>query len=250
VSAGFADHFSAVAAGYASHRPDYPPALFSWLAAQCARRDRAWDCATGSGQAARGLAAHFAAVIATDASARQIGQAAPAPGVEFRVAPAERSGLEAASVDLVAVAQALHWFAGEAFYAEARSVLRPGGVLAAWGYGRLRFGAPRVEAVLLPFYEQALAPFWPEERRHVETQYRSLPFPAPEIAAPQFGIERRWNLAQTLGYIGTWSAVSRAREAGASTVWETFAAALARVWGDPAREQAVHWPLFLRAARF
>ena len=250
MSAGFADHFSGVAAGYASHRPDYPAALFSWLAAQCPRRERAWDCATGSGQAARGLAAHFAAVIATDASAQQIAQARPVPGVEFRVAPAEASGLDAASVDLVSVAQALHWFAGDAFYAEARRVLRPGGVLAAWGYGRLCFSQPRLEAVLRPFYEQALAPHWPAERRHVEAQYRNLPFPAPEIPAPGFAIQRRWDLARTLGYIGTWSAVSRAQSAGAAALWRDFEADLRRAWGDAAREQAVNWPLFLRAARY
>ena len=52
----FTDHFSQLAASYAQFRPQYPGALYDWIAAQCAARERAWDCACGSGQATLALA--------------------------------------------------------------------------------------------------------------------------------------------------------------------------------------------------
>src|SRR5215470_11482152 len=134
----FKDHFSKRAAGYAAARPTYPPALFEWLASIVHRRELVWDCATGNGQAAGGLAAHFARVVATDASSAQIEHARPFPRVQYRVAGADRSGLEPGSVDLVTVAQAMHWIDPPSFYAEVRRVAAPGGIIAVWSYALLR----------------------------------------------------------------------------------------------------------------
>ena len=69
----FADHFSGVAADYARSRPRYNDDLFAWLATLPARRERAWDVGTGSGQAALGLARHFTAVVASDRVPRRDG---------------------------------------------------------------------------------------------------------------------------------------------------------------------------------
>ncbi|HUO52389.1 MAG TPA: class I SAM-dependent methyltransferase, partial [Gemmatimonadaceae bacterium] len=122
---GFRDHFSTRAAEYAAYRPSYPPELLDYVTGLCARRELAWDAGTGNGQAAVLLAERFARVVATDASAEQIARARPHPRVEYRVAREDDSGLAPASADLVAVAQALHWFDRSRFYAEARRVLRP-----------------------------------------------------------------------------------------------------------------------------
>jgi ubiquinone/menaquinone biosynthesis C-methylase UbiE len=128
----FKDHFSRLAAQYAEFRPRYPGALFDLLARVGPARELAWDCACGSGQATLDLVERFGSVVATDASAQQIAAAKPHPRVEYRVARAEDSGLESKSVDVITVAQSLHWFDRPAFYAEARRVLRPHGVLAVW----------------------------------------------------------------------------------------------------------------------
>src|SRR4051812_25697672 len=135
MSQTFHDHFSAVANRYADFRPHYPAALFDYLATLVPLDSRVWDCACGNGQAALDLASRFQSVIATDASREQIASAIPHPNVEYRVAPADQSGLPDESVALVTVAQALHWFNLEGFYAEVKRVLQPNGLLAAWAYG-------------------------------------------------------------------------------------------------------------------
>src|SRR5438046_3072952 len=101
MSLTFHDHFSAVANRYADFRPHYPAALFDYLATLVPTGSRVWDCACGSGQAALDLASRFQNVIATDASREQIASATPHPNVEYRVAPAEQSGLPDESVALV-----------------------------------------------------------------------------------------------------------------------------------------------------
>jgi len=246
---GFSDHFGAVAGSYADFRPGYPPELFAWLAAQCAGQELAWDCGAGSGQASVALAAHFARVHATDASADQVAHAEPHPCVEYRVAPAEQSGLPDRSADLVTVAQALHWFDLPAFYAEVRRALKPGGVIAAWTYGVHVTEGDDVNAVVRHFYEHVVGPCWPPERRHVENGYRELPFPFSRIAAPEFTMQVRWPLAQLLGYLGSWSATARYRKLNGSDPLPALRQQLLPLWGDPAQARSVSWPLSLLAGR-
>ena len=184
MGASFTDHFGSVSGAYAHYRPTYPAALFDWLAAVAPARQRAWDCATGTGQAAIGLAAHFAEVVATDASASQLAAARPAPGVHYRLAAAEGSGLEADSVDLVTVAQALHWFDQPRFFREVERVLRPGGVLAVWSYGIPELEGEGPDALLQHFYADIVGPYWPPENAQVENGYRDLVLPFECLEAP------------------------------------------------------------------
>ena len=108
------DHFSAVATEYANARPEYPDALFAWIATIAPGTHLAWEAGCGSGQASRGLAAHFGQVFATDPSVAQIAQAHGPANIRFAVEPGECCSLADASVDAVCVAQALHWFDREA----------------------------------------------------------------------------------------------------------------------------------------
>ena len=245
----FNDHFGAVAAAYADCRPGYPPELFSWLVGQVQTHGQAWDCGTGSGQAAVGLADYFVSVFATDASTAQIAHAVPHARVRYAVAPAEASGLPAGSVDLLTVAQALHWFDLPAFFAEARRVLKPGGLIAAWTYGVLHVEGEAVDARVQRFYAAEVGPYWPPERRHVESGYRDLPFPFDPVQAPTLALRADWSLPQLLGYFRSWSATARYQEATGQDPVATLAETLMPLWGDPDTPRTIRWPLALRAGR-
>jgi SAM-dependent methyltransferase len=245
----FKDHFASVAAHYFQSRPTYPPALFDWLAGQCEARDLAWDCGAGNGQASLELVRHFTRVLATDASASQISQAIPHPRIEYRVAPAESSGLPDHGADLVVVAQALHWFDLDRFYGEVKRVLKPGGVVAAWSYGVLEVEGEAVNALVQHFYHDEVGQYWPPERRHVESGYRALAFPFQPITAPDFAMNLSWNLAQLLGYFRSWSATAAYIKAQGTDPVATLAPRLRACWGDAEKLRLVNWPLALLAGK-
>ncbi len=241
----FKDHFSGHAASYAAYRPGYPPELFRFLAACCDARRQAWDCATGNGQTAVELAGYFDSVIATDASGAQVAAARAHPKVRYRVATAEDSGLDDRSIDLITVAQALHWFDIDRFFGEALRVLVPGGVLAAWSYGLCRI-APAVDALVLELYRR-LDPYWPPERRMIDEGYAGIELPMTAIEHPGFDMTVHWSAAAMLGYLRTWSASQRSlREQGTDPV-DTIAERLRVAWGGGERE--VRWPLATRLGR-
>ena len=244
----FADHFSALAPAYASARPSYPAELFAYLASVAPAHRHAWDSGAGNGQASVALAAYFEAVTATDASEAQL-RAAPAhPRVSYRVAPAEASGLESGSADLVTAAQALHWFDVDVFFGEVRRVLRPAGILAVWTYGQPHLDDPESDAVLARFYTDMVGPYWPAERHLVETGYRTLSFPFDELTPPPFRMERDWMRPELLAYVRTWSATCRyVAERGRDPV-DGLARDLAALWPE-GRIETVRWPLSLRIGR-
>jgi SAM-dependent methyltransferase len=208
-------------------------------------RQLAWDCGTGNGQAAVELAEVFERVIATDASETQVANAEPHPGLEYRVATAEASGLEPESIDLITVAQALHWFDLEQFYAEARRVLKSGGILAAWAY-KLATVTPSIDAVVNQYYSDVVGPYWPAERVLVE-KFEELPFPFPEIHTPAFAMVAEWSVEQALGYLGTWSATQRFMTAEKQDPLEQVEDELRSVWGTEKRR--VIWPLTMKVGR-
>ena len=242
----FKDHFSGHASVYASFRPSYPPALFDFVASLPSRHGLAWDCATGNGQAAMGLAERFERVIATDGSAEQLAHAMPHPKVEYRQALAEQSGLDAGSVDLVTVATALHWFDFDRFYAEVDRVLAPGGALVAWAYNLIRV-LPEVDALVDRLARQIVGAYWPPERRWVDEDYRTLPFPFAEVAVPELWIEEEWDFSRFARYFSTWSATARYRKATGHDPLEIVGEEMESAWGDPALVRRVRWPVMMHA---
>jgi SAM-dependent methyltransferase len=245
----FKDHFSRLAAQYSEFRPAYPPAIFDYLAQLCRERQSVWDCACGNGQATVALAERFEAVIATDASPQQLAVAPARPNVTYRVARAEESGVEANSVDLVTVAQALHWFDLDPFYGEVQRVLKPSGVLAVWTYGPLLVDGEAIDALFQEFYRDIVGPYWPPERRFVEAGYRGLAFPFAEITPAPFNMEEHWDRTHLLGYLRTWSATARyADDKGVDPVAE-LEERLRPLWVDAHSTRSVTWPLALRVGR-
>ena len=243
----FKDHFSARAALYSRFRPRYPDELFTWIGGLCRRRRQVWDCATGSGQAAAGLANVFERVIATDASPKQISMAEPRPSIEYRVATAYESGLDDSSVDAVTVAQAIHWLEPDRFYQEARRVLRPDGVIVVWGYGDPVIDDDRIHQVVHDYNRGTIEGYWRPERDIILSGLRTIPFPFREVDPPSFTMERLWTLAELAGYMRTWSATAAYVEAHKVDPVVRVESQLAEIWGDPASSRGIRWPLYLRA---
>src|SRR6185436_12993382 len=169
----FADHFSQIATRYAAYRPHYPPALVDALAERADPTGVVWDVGCGNGQLSVALAERFRRVIATDPAQAQLDEAALHPRVEYRRASAEDSGLSAASIALVAAAQAAHWFDWPRFLAEVERVAVPG-------------------AEIERFHHVVAGPYWPAGRRHVENGYRDLVMPWPAVEAPPLEMTAAW----------------------------------------------------------
>ncbi|HEV7859157.1 MAG TPA: class I SAM-dependent methyltransferase [Pyrinomonadaceae bacterium] len=242
----FKDYFSTQSVDYAKYRPGYPVELFEYLAAIAPQPGTAWDCATGNGQAALALASYFARVVATDGSQAQLDNAARHERITYQQATAEDSHLESHSIDLVTVAQALHWFNLARFYAEVSRVLKPRGVLAVWCYNLLEI-SPALDGVINKFYAETVGPYWPPERRLIEDNYRSIAFPFAEVEPPTFDMRARWNLMDLLGYIRTWSATQRFIAARGFDPLPQLADELLALWQRPDEAKPVKWPLYLRA---
>ncbi len=244
----FKDHFSGHAADYAKFRPNYPPELFDYLALISPERELAWDCATGNGQAAVGLAKRFAKVIATDASAQQIERAQPHPNISYRVAPADASGIDPNSVDLILVAQALHWFDMDRFFTEAKRVSKKSGILAVSTYIHLLVN-PEIDAIVSKFYHETTGPYWAPERELVEANFESVQFPFAELPSRQFEIRQQWNLARLTGYLRTWSATKRFIATCGFDPVDSLMQELGSVWHDRQHARQVTWPLNVRTFR-
>lgn len=243
----FRDHFSGVAADYARFRPDYPEALFDWLAETVPRREMAWDCACGSGQATVPLADRFLSVVGTDASLKQLANAPAIENAVFSAAAAESSPFADLSVDLVTVGQALHWFDLEAFFAEARRVLIPGGIFAAWTYGMPEMDDPSIEAPIRRFINDTLGPFWPPEIAAVLDGYASIDLPFAEIEPPRLEMTVSWTLSRFLDFVRTWSGVARYREARGEDPIGSLASDLIPRWPSPEIRRRIRWRLRIRA---
>ena len=238
--------FSAQANEYRTFRPTYPDELYEFLYQHTPGFNLALDCGTGTGQVASTLVERFSKVVATDISQKQIDKALPHERITYKVAEAAESGLTPDFVDLITVAQALHWFNTDKFYREANRVLKPGGLLACWGYGLCTINE-QLDPQIRSFYDDVIGPFWPRQRIHIEQKYDSLRFPYPLIKAPEIEMQKQWNLNELLGYLRSWSSTQRYMQYKGYDPVKTLAVRLKRYWGDAGNKKTISWPLFIKA---
>lgn len=247
-TSNFEDHFSKHSEQYARHRPQYPDEIYAYLASIAPGHSLAWDCGTGNGQAAIGLAKYFDKVHATDASAEQIRLAYTHEKVDYDVEPAEHVSLEASSADLVSVAVAIHWFNFDEFYSEVKRVLKPDGILAAWTYSLPEISS-EVDPLISRYYYEILDGYWPERIHYLEERYETLPFPFDEIIPPPFVMEINWNLMQFAGFLDSWSATQRYKAEKGHHPLEIIWPELVAAWGDEKEPHLIRWPLHFRIGR-
>lgn len=244
--AGFKDHFSTQSKDYAKYRPVYPPELYQFIYNHCNGFDTVWDCGTGSGQVAVELAQKFKQVFASDPSDNQIANARLAPGVTYKVAPAEDSGYPDDSFDCITVGQALHWFNHPAFFAEAKRVAKPGCLLAAWTYSDHTINEDVDEAVK-HFNENFVGSYWPKERRLVDSGYDEIQFPFALIPVPKMEIAIEIDMYGLIGYLRTWSATQRFIVDQGFDPLEEIYDELLLAWGNPTEEKTIAWPIHMKA---
>lgn len=242
--AEFKDYFSTASDDYKRFRPDYPSALYEYLAGIPPTTQMAWDVGCGNGQAAGQLARYFSQVHASDASATQVEQAIPSTNVIYHVAPAERIDSNDDSVDLITVAQAIHWFDHKRFFKEVDRVLKPGGVLAVWGY-QLLYTDTDLDKVIEDFHRNVVGPYWPPERALLDDGYTRIEFPYPRTEVPEFFMRARWQFSHLIGYLNTWSAVKQYEKAQGHNPIEKHFKAIESAWGDTSCEKEIYWPLIL-----
>ncbi len=203
------DNFSRQSDLYAKFRPTYPQELYDFILGHIEKRNAAWDCGTGNGQTAKDLAKYFEKVVATDISEKQIQHAFPAENIFYSVQPAEQTSFSENTFDLITASQALHWFDVNKFYTEVKRVAKPGGWIAIWMYSLTNISPEINELVNVKHYRETLGTYWDYERKHVDENYATLPFPFREIQCPGFEIKFEWTLEELKGYLNSWSALQK-----------------------------------------
>ena len=134
-------------------------------------------------------------------------------------------------MDLVTVAQALHWFDVEAFYAEARRVARPGALIAVWTYPRPRFADAQLDRRSSWSFTKMSSgrtgrPSGATSRpnyTHAAVSVRRTGRPGIRAGA---GVESR----PGDGYVSSWSATARYRKALGADPVPLLQASLGAVW--------------------
>jgi len=241
------DNFSTQSDKYARFRPDYPEELFDYLLSIVPGRENAWDCGTGNGQVARVLAASFNRVMATDISQQQIDNAVRHEHIQYSVQRAEKTTFQDNTFDLITVAQAIHWFNFDAFYEEVQRTIRTGGVLAVIGYGLIQIN-PVIDKIIGSFYRTIVGPYWDKERKYIDEDYKTIPFPYEDINVPAFENSVEWSFEHLIGYIGTWSAVKHYEKKNGHDPIDLVRDTLQANWGND-RTMKGRFPILLRVAR-
>ncbi len=242
------NHFATVANDYAKYRPGYPAALYQWLQTLVDSHALCWDVGCGNGQASVALADIAASIVASDISLEQLRCAKAHSRVHYLLARAERAPLADHCIDVITVAQALHWFDLQAFNREVNRVLRHGGWLVVWTYQPIRARDENIQRHIDRFYQSQAQPWWPPGREHVDNGYRDLVLPFDDVHVQEWTMEQVMTRAEFCGYVRTWSAMAKQRAATGVDAVLDLDRELSPLWPTDTG-QTLYWPLRLRAAQ-
>jgi len=247
VSEGFIDNFSTQSKEYSFSRPTYPESLFEFLSKVTPQKNLAWDCATGNGQAAIGLSKYFKKVIASDASKNQIRHGFQIENIDYKLFPAENAELDNDSVDIVTVAQTLHWFDFDKFYYNVKRVGKKDGVVAVWSYDMHKIN-PQIDKFTdrLDVDGEILGSYWNKEIKYVKEKYKTILFRFKEISVPAFKTTLYWNLHQLWNYMQTWSSVKKYYSENKSDPLDLVKSEMKNLWGDELDKREVTWNINIR----
>lgn len=243
------DLFSKQSKLYAKYRPKYPKkiyeAIYNLLIKYEIPFHTAWDCATGNGQVAFELSKKFNQVYASDISSNQIKFARSKDNIFYLVEPAEQSSIDKDSINLITVAQGLHWFSTKKFFKEVKRVSKKPAILAVWCYATCKFNDPYINEIFIKFYKEILKNYWESERKLVETGYATIQFPFIEIQNTQFEYETFFTKKQFLGYVNSWSSVVKFKDIHSFNPVFLLKDFLNPFWKEHQRKKIV-FPLYLK----
>ncbi|TGN09431.1 class I SAM-dependent methyltransferase [Leptospira ilyithenensis] len=241
------DQFSKKSDLYVKFRPSYPKEVFDFILNLVSAKNLAWDAGTGNGQIAEVLSTYFDQVVATDISEKQILNAKKNEKIIYKVESAEKTCFPDDHFDLITVAQAIHWFDFSAFYSEVRRTIKRNGILAVIGYGLLETD-PEIQKWILHFYSGILGKYWDKERRYIDENYKTIPFPFEEIPVPTIFNDFEWTIEQMIGYLETWSAIQNYIEEKNENPLDSVLNDLKSLWGE-GKKRMVRFPILFRVAR-
>jgi ubiquinone/menaquinone biosynthesis C-methylase UbiE len=199
------DNFSKQASEYSKFRPEYPDEMIDYLVSFVKKKGVALDIATGNGQVAHKLSRFFETVYGVDISQNQLENAIPRENIIYKVASAENTFFKNQEFDLITVAQAVHWFDFDLFYKEVCRILKPDGIFAVIGYGLFSTNEES-DKIVKDFYYNIIGPYWDAERKYLDENYKTIPFPFDEIVVEPFENKLTWTFEELIGYLETWSA--------------------------------------------
>ncbi|MDQ0594387.1 ubiquinone/menaquinone biosynthesis C-methylase UbiE [Chryseobacterium ginsenosidimutans] len=245
----FKDNFSKQAEVYLKFRPTYPQELFEFLSSLTSEQKLAWDCGTGNGQSAVKLADYYEKVYATDPSVEQIKNAIHHDRVTYKVENAETpSSLEDNSVDLITVAQAIHWFDFDKFYTQVRRVSKPNGIIAVWAYGTPTINE-ELNNIIKDFHDNIVGEFWLPENKLIDMEYSTIPFPFQELKTPEFFIRKQVTLSETLGHLRSWSATQKYIDKYDINPIDTLSKKMQEYWKDTDNQKEMTWKIILKVGK-
>ena len=241
------DNFSSQSDRYAKYRPTYPSDLFEFLNLKVQNKNNVWDCGTGNGQVAYELANTFDNVFATDISQSQIDNALKADNISYSVQPAEKTNFDNGLFDLIVVAQAIHWFDFDKFYTEVKRTAKNNALLCVIGYGKLEI-SEQIDKAITDFYDNIIGKYWDKERKYIDENYQTIPFPFDEIQTPNIVNIQYWTLEHLIGYLNTWSAVKHFIRQNKYNPIDKLQKDIEQIWDNEQTKQ-VYFPLLLRIGR-
>ena len=241
------DNFSNHAQDYARYRPVYPEALYRYLFSLIPEKNRAWDCGTGNGQVAAELSKVFKKVWATDLSPEQIEFAPKLPNVNYEIHLAEEAIEHSHEFDLVTVAQAIHWFDFDKFYKNVKQALKPDGIIAVIGYSVFKTDDD-LNNVIQYFYKDITDAYWDTERRYLDEDYLTIPFPFKEEVTPSFNIKVKWTKEHFYNYLNTWSAVKHYEKKEGMSPLNLIKEKVDEKWGENTEKEFI-FPILLRVGK-
>ena len=241
------DNFSNGASQYATFRPGSPQGIFDYLYAHLKGFDSAWDCGTGNGQVAIKLAERFRQVYGTDISKEQLALAIEKENITYLAERAEETTLADHSIDLITIAQAIHWFDLDNFYKEVRRVAKPGALIAGWTYSTVKIN-PDIDKVIDRLYTDITGAYWDKQRKLIDERYETIPFPFEELKTPPFTITLNWTLEQLAGYLRTWSGVKHYIAKEQKDPVQMIQHDLEKTWGGSNKIE-MYWPVYARIGR-